>query len=124
MVNDPVEIVRVYDDRGRQGNEYRALVDRLSRRGRSRDAVDQDDWVKDATPSTELRRWYGHDPVRFPEFSRRYQAELALAPGVDVVLKLRESSKSRRLVLLTATREIEHSAATVLRDLILAADRS
>lgn len=119
MVSDPVEIVRVYDDPGRQGNEYRVLVDRLWPRGRSRDAVDLDQWVKDATPSTELRRWYGHDPKRFPEFSRRYRAELALPPGADVVSKLREASKARRVVLLTATRDVEHSGATVLRDVIV-----
>jgi uncharacterized protein YeaO (DUF488 family) len=118
MVSDSVEIVRVYDDPGRQGNEYRVLVDRLWPRGRSRDAVDLDEWVKDATPSTELRRWYGHDPERFAEFSRRYRAELALPPGTDVVSKLREASKARRVILLTATRDVEHSAGAVLRDLI------
>ena len=118
MVSYSVDIVRVYDDPGRQGNEYRVLVDRLWPRGQSRDAVDMDEWVKDATPSTELRRWYGHDRARFPEFSRRYRAELALPPGADVVSKLREASKGRRLILLTATRDIEHSGATVLRDVI------
>ncbi|MHB1711251.1 MAG: DUF488 domain-containing protein [Acidimicrobiales bacterium] len=119
-----VDIVRVYDDPGRQGDEYRVLVDRLWPRGQSKDAVDRDEWVKDATPSPELRRWYGHDRERFPEFSRRYRAELALAPGAPVVLKLRESSKARRLVLLTATRDIEHSGAAVLRDVIIGADGS
>lgn len=119
-----VDIVRVYDDPGRQVDEYRVLVDRLWPRGQSRDAVDRDEWVKDATPSPQLRRWYGHDPERFPEFFRRYQAELALAPGADAVLKLRKSSKARRLVLLTATRDIEHSGAAVLRDVILGADGS
>jgi uncharacterized protein YeaO (DUF488 family) len=118
IVSYSVDIVRVYDDPGRRGNEYRVLVDRLWPRGQSRDAVDRDKWVKDATPSTELRRWYGHDPERFAEFSRRYRAELALPPGADVVSKLREASKSRRLILLTATRDVEHSAATVLREVI------
>ncbi|MHB1519164.1 MAG: DUF488 domain-containing protein [Acidimicrobiales bacterium] len=124
VVNQPVDIVRVYDDPGRHADEYRVLVDRLWPRGLSRDAVDMDAWVKDATPSTELRRWYGHVPERFGEFSRRYRAELALAPGADVVAKLRESSKVRRLVLLTGTRDIEHSGATVLRDLIVRVDKT
>ncbi|MHB1510876.1 MAG: DUF488 domain-containing protein [Acidimicrobiales bacterium] len=119
-----VDIVRVYDDPGRQGDEHRVLVDRLWPRGQSKVAVDQDAWVKDATPSPQLRRWYAHDPARFPEFSRRYRAELALAPAADVVLQLRESSKTRRLVLLSATRDIEHSGARVLRDVILGADGS
>ena len=114
-----VNIVRVYDDPGRQGDEYRVLVDRLWPRGQSRDAIDRDEWAKDATPRTESRRWYAHDPERFAEFSRRYQAELALLPGADVVSKLREASKGRQLILLTATRDVEHSAAAVLRDVIV-----
>ena len=116
-----VEIVRVYDDPGRQANEYRVLVDRLWPRGQCRDAMDRDEWAKDAAPSTELRRWYAHDPARFAEFSRRYQAELRLPPGADVVSSLRAFSESRRLVLLTATRDVAHSAAAVLREVIVSA---
>jgi uncharacterized protein YeaO (DUF488 family) len=118
-VSDSVDIVRVYDDPGRRGDEYRVLVDRLWPRGQSRDAIDRDEWAQDAAPSTELRRWYAHDPARFPEFSRRYRADLALLPGADVVCELRRLSKSRRLVLLTATRDVEHSAAAILRDVIV-----
>ena len=121
MVSYSVEIVRVYDDPGRRGDEYRVLVDRLWPRGQSRDAIDRDEWAQDAAPSTELRRWYDHERARFPEFSRRYQAELGLPPGADVVSKLRALSKPRRLVLLTATRDVEHSAATVLLDVIIGA---
>jgi uncharacterized protein YeaO (DUF488 family) len=69
-----------------------------------------------------LRQWYGHDPKRFSEFARRYRAELALPPGSGVVSQLRETSETRRLVLLTATRDIEHSGATVLRDVIVGVD--
>jgi uncharacterized protein YeaO (DUF488 family) len=120
-VSYSVDIVRVYDDPGRRGDEHRVLVDRLWPRGQSREAIDRDEWAKDAAPSTGLRRWYAHDPVRFAEFSRRYQAELALLPGADVVCELRRLSKSRRLVLLTATRDVEHSAAAVLREVIVGA---
>ena len=116
-----VDIVRVYDDPGRQENEYRVLVDRLWPRGQSREAIDCDEWAKDAAPTTESRRWYAHDPARFAEFSRRYQAELALPPGVDVICELRRLSTSRRLVLLTATRDVAHSAATVLGEVIVGA---
>ena len=116
-----MDIVRVYDDPGRRGDEHRVLVDRLWPRGQSREVIDRDEWAKDAAPSTGLRRWYAHDPARFAEFSRRYQAELALLPGADVVCELRRLSKSRRLVLLTATRDVEHSAAVVLREVIAGA---
>jgi uncharacterized protein YeaO (DUF488 family) len=121
MVKHDVEVVRVYDDPGRQHDEYRVLVDRLWPRGQSKGAVDHDEWVKDATPSTDLRKWYGHDPKRFSEFARRYRAELAVPPGSGVVSQLRETSGTRRLVLLTATRDVEHSGAIVLRDVIVGA---
>jgi uncharacterized protein YeaO (DUF488 family) len=124
VVKNDVDIVRVYDDPGRQGDDYRVLVDRLWPRGQSKEMVDHDEWVKDATPSTELRQWYGHDPARFAEFARRYRAELALPAGADVISQLRKASEVRRLVLLTSTRDIEHSGATVLRDVIMVVDHS
>lgn len=123
-MNRDVHIVRVYGDSGREGDEYRVLVDRLWPRGQAKDEVDLDEWAKDAAPSTELRRWYRHDPERFAEFSRRYRAELVLPPAADVVSKLRETSKVRSLVLLTATRDVEHSGATVLRSVIVNANGS
>ncbi len=119
MVGRGVDIVRVYDDPGRRRGDHRVLVDRLWPRGQSKEAVDFDDWVKDAAPSTDLRRWYGHDPKRFSEFARRYRAELALPPGSLVVSRLRKTTKERRLILLTATRDVDHSGATVLRDAIM-----
>lgn len=123
-MNRDVRIVRIYDDLGREGDDYRVLVDRLWPRGQSKGEVDHDEWAKDATPSTELRRWYRHDPERFTEFSRRYRAELALPPAADVVSKLCKSNKVRSLVLLTATRDVEHSGATVLRSVIVNANGS
>ena len=124
MTRHAVDIIRVYGDSGRRGDDYRILVDRLWPRGQTKAAVDFDEWAKDAAPSTELRRWYGHDPEHFTEFARRYRAELALEPGAEVLRRLREARKARRLVLLTATHDIEHSAATVLREVIVDASDS
>jgi uncharacterized protein YeaO (DUF488 family) len=118
MTRHAVDIIRVYGDSGRRGDDYRILVDRLWPRGQTKAAVDFDEWAKDAAPSTELRRWYGHDPEHFTEFAHRYRAELALEPGAEALRGLREVRKTRRLVLLTATRDVEHSAATVLREVI------
>jgi uncharacterized protein YeaO (DUF488 family) len=117
-MNQDVRIVRVYGDSGRRGDDYRVLVDRLWPRGQTKAAVDFDEWAKDAAPSTELRQWYGHDLEYFTEFAHRYRAELALEPGEEVLRNLREVRKARRLVLLTATHDVEHSAATVLREVI------
>jgi len=114
------EVVRVYDDPGRRPGEHRVLVDRLWPRGVQKAALDLDEWAKDAAPSTELRRWYAHDPERFAEFASRYRAELGGEPGLSAVERLRRcvSSSHGRLVLLTATRDVEHSGAAVLRDVV------
>ena len=111
----PVEVRRVYEDPKGKKSEYRALVDRLWPRGVAKDSVRVDDWAKDVAPSSELRRWYGHDPELFQEFSRRYRAELRKQPASAAVDGLIEAARHRdRLVLLTATKDVEHSGAIVL----------
>lgn len=90
------------------------LVDRVWPRGLSRDDAALDDWRRDIAPSTGLRRWYGHRPERFEEFSRRYRAELDEAG--EAVEELVALARKGRLTLLTATRDLEHSNAAVLAD--------
>lgn len=114
-----VEIVRVYEDPGRRSGEHRVLVDRLWPRGRTKDSVDIDEWVRDVAPSTELRRWYGHEPDRFGTFTLRYRDELHRPPAVGVVERLRRVASEQSLVLLTATRDVDRSAAAVLRAVLL-----
>lgn len=109
------EIRRVYDDEGPDGG-YRVLVDRLWPRGISKERAALDEWAKDVAPSDGLRRWYGHQPEKFAEFARRYRDELSAAPGKDVITRLRRTAKAEFVVLLTATRDVEHSGATVLLD--------
>lgn len=113
-----VEIVRVYDDPGRRRGEHRVLVDRLWPRGVRKEALDYDEWRKDLAPSSELRRWYGHEPARFVEFAKRYRAELSTPVAVTALRELAETARRQRLVFLTATRDVEHSGATVLRSAI------
>ncbi len=118
-----VEVVRVYEDPGRRHRghrEHRVLVDRLWPRGVQKAALDVDEWAKELAPSTELRRWYGHDPARFAEFDRRYRAELDRDPGAPVVERLRAYAGRGHLVLLTATRDVEHSGAAVLAAVLAA----
>ena len=110
-----VDVVRVYADRG-DTEIYRVLVDRLWPRGVTKHAAALDEWSADVAPSTELRRWYGHDPGKFLEFSRRYRAELTRPPASQAVSHLVDIAEARRLALVTATRDIEHSGALVLRD--------
>ncbi len=115
-----VDVVRVYEDPGRTGAEHRVLVDRLWPRGMTKEALDLDDWAKDAAPSAELRRWYGHEPARFDAFARRYRKELAEEPANSAVAQLRSRARRGRLVLLTATRDVERSGAEVLRQVVTA----
>lgn len=113
--SSPAAVVRVYD-KSREPGAHRVLVDRLWPRGVTRDAAALDEWCADLAPSTGLRRWYGHDPARFAEFSRRYRAELARSPASDVVTRLLAIAATRPVALVTATRDVEHSGARVLRD--------
>lgn len=113
-----VSVVRVYEDPGRARGQHRVLVDRLWPRGLAKSAVDMDEWTKDVAPSAELRRWYGHDPDRFEEFARRYRAELELQPASHETARLAGVAHSRRLVLLTATRDVPRSGAAVLQSVL------
>jgi uncharacterized protein YeaO (DUF488 family) len=120
----PIDVVRVYGESRRYRGEYRVLVDRLWPRGLKKEAVDCDEWTKDVAPSTELRRWYGHDPQRFVEFSRRYRKELSRPSAAAELSRLRGIAAKRRLVLLTATRAVEYSGAAVLRTVLEGRDES
>ncbi|SHM11147.1 Uncharacterized conserved protein YeaO, DUF488 family [Streptomyces yunnanensis] len=94
----------------------RVLVDRLWPRGmaKSDERVADAEWCKDVAPSTELRKWYGHDEARFEEFAERYRAELAEgAPGAALE-HLRELAADGPLTLLTATKEVPLSHTAVL----------
>jgi uncharacterized protein YeaO (DUF488 family) len=112
-----VLVGRVYDPRGVEDGT-RVLVDRLWPRGLTKDQADVDEWCKQIAPSAALRKWYRHDPDRFTEFSRRYRAELDDPDRADALTHLRELAKRRPLILLTATRTADLSAAAVLADLL------
>lgn len=115
-----VEVRRVYEDRHGSDSGYRVLVDRLWPRGISKDDAHLDEWLKSAAPSTELRRWYGHDVRRFDEFATRYRAELRRRPASDALDHLVELARTQNVVLLTATRDVEHSGAGVLAERLAA----
>ena len=94
------------------GSGHRVLVDRLWPRGVRREGAPWEEWLRDVAPSDALRRWYGHAPDRFAAFSARYRAELAAgAPALDRLLVL---SSAGPVVLLTSSRDLEHSQAVVL----------
>jgi len=97
----------------------RILVDRLWPRGVSHARADWDEWLKDVSPSTELRKWYGHEPERFAEFVRRYAAELEDDLHAAAFARLRGLAAEGPLTLLTASRTVERSHLGVLRGFLL-----
>lgn len=111
-----VRLKRAYE-RPSTRDGVRILVDRLWPRGLRREGVAIERWMKDIAPSTELRRWFGHDPGRWEEFERRYRAELAgKSPLID---DLRAIASKRTLTLVYSARDEEHNQAVVLRDVLL-----
>jgi uncharacterized protein YeaO (DUF488 family) len=112
-----LQVRRVYDEPHR-GDGTRVLVDRIWPRGLSKNKAHLDEWCKQIAPSTQLRQWYGHDPQRFDEFSRRYQQELNEPERAQALEHLRDLAAKGTLTLLTATKHAEISEAVVLADLI------
>lgn len=110
-----VKIARVYDDTpARDG--MRVLVDRVWPRGLTKEAAHLERWAKNVAPSPQLRTWYGHDPAKFEEFRRRYAAELTEPERAEAFAALNELAHAKPLLLLTATRDLEHSQAAVLAE--------
>jgi uncharacterized protein YeaO (DUF488 family) len=112
-----VQIRRVYDEPERTDGT-RVLVDRVWPRGLTKAKAALDDWCKDVAPSTELRKWYGHEPDRFADFGRRYKAELTDPKRAEALDQLRQRAKDGTLTLLTATKQPEISEAAVLASLL------
>lgn len=112
-----VRVRRVYDAPA-DDDGARVLVDRVWPRGVTKERAHLDAWRKDVAPSAELRTWYGHDPARFEEFARRYQAELDEPERRAALADLRDLAEAGTLTLLTATKRADISQAAVLASLL------
>ena len=114
MTNAPdIDHARVYDDLGKtQG--ARLLVDRVWPRGVSKVDLDLDDWIKEVAPSTDLRKWFGHDPDRWEDFRRRYRAELD--ENEEAVERCLTWCRSGPIILLYGAKDRDHNQAVVLRE--------
>jgi uncharacterized protein YeaO (DUF488 family) len=96
----------------------RVLVDRMWPRGVTRDRLAVDDWLKEAAPSNELRRWFNHDPARWREFVARYRDELKKPPASEAVAELVRCARQGPLTLVYAASDEAHNDAVALRDVI------
>lgn len=114
-----IDIVRVYDhDAKVPEHAYRVLVDRLWPRGVAKADLEYDTWAKDVTPSSDLRKWYGHKADRWDEFRRRYRDELTEDPAASALAEIVKSAGRHRIVLLTAVKAVDRSAAEVLAEVL------
>jgi uncharacterized protein YeaO (DUF488 family) len=120
MTKQPLSVAlkRAYDEPA-ASDGTRVLVERLWPRGISKERAHIDLWLKDVAPSTELRKWFQHDPQKFPEFRRRYEAELKSEAAQEALAKLREIAKQGQLTLVFAAHDADYSNAVVLHDLLL-----
>lgn len=113
---ESIRLKRVYESTSSEDG-MRILVDRLWPRGlRKKDAA-VDRWLKEIAPSSELRQWFGHDPVRWPEFRRRYTAELR--QHTTMLDEIRELAKQGTVTLVFGAHDEQHNNAVVLREVLL-----
>ena len=117
MAEGNVRVRRVYDEPDADDGT-RVLVDRIWPRGMTKARAALDEWCKDVAPSTELRKWYDHDPARFEEFARRYQLELADPERAGALAHLRALASAGPVTLLTATKDPTISEASVLASML------
>ena len=108
---------RIYDSASTKDG-YRVLVDRLWPRGISKEKAALDEWAKDIAPSTELRKWFDHDPAKFTEFIKRYEAELKANPEFNNYKK--QWSKQEAVTLLYAAKNTTQNEAVVLEKILSA----
>ena len=109
-----VALKRAYEAPAKSDGK-RVLVDRLWPRGLTREKAAIDLWLREVAPSNELRKWFGHDPEKWPEFERRYRAELKGSPAL---MELRELSRQGDITLLYAARDRLHNEALVLKQIL------
>jgi uncharacterized protein YeaO (DUF488 family) len=115
MTASHVRLQRAYDEPTPEDG-YRVLVDRVWPRGRTKEHLRLDEWARDVGPSTQLRKWFGHDPARWTEFQVRYHAELA-DPGRSRTLDaLAERARQARVTLVFGAHDAEHNQARVIAD--------
>jgi uncharacterized protein YeaO (DUF488 family) len=110
-----VEIKRVYEEPG-GADGTRILVDRLWPRGLSKERARVDLWLKDIAPSTELRKWFSHDPSKWTEFQARYRQELK--SEADLLDVLRKKAAKGPITLLYGAKDEVHNEAVVLQSML------
>jgi len=111
-----IRLKRVYEQANKQDGK-RILVERLWPRGLKKEDANIDDWLKDIAPSTDLRKWFAHDPVKWEQFKKKYWRELDKNnAAVEQILELCSNGP---VTFLFAARKIEHNNAVALKEYLL-----
>lgn len=110
-----IKLKRIYEAESPDDGE-RVLVDRLWPRGVSKDRADLGLWLKEIAPTTELRKWFNHDPKKWLEFQKRYKKELEKNPAVAELKGL--VKKNKVVTLLYGARDTDHNEAVVIKDFL------
>jgi uncharacterized protein YeaO (DUF488 family) len=110
-----IKLKRAYEPASK-GDGLRVLVERLWPRGVSKQQAKIDLWLKDLAPSTELRKWYGHDPARWPQFRKRYRAELN-GQG-DLLALLKYVTQEKTVTFVYAASDEERNSAVALKEFL------
>ena len=107
-----IQTKRVYEPASKEDG-IRVLVDRLWPRGMSKEKMEADLWLKEAGPSTELRKWFSHDPAKWSEFQLRYRAELDQHP--EAWQPILDAAKKGKVTLLFSSHDAEHNNVVALQ---------
>jgi uncharacterized protein YeaO (DUF488 family) len=114
-----IRLKRAYDNAARSDGP-RILVDRIWPRGVAKEKASIDHWLKRLAPSTELRKWFGHDPEKWSDFRERYLEELKSDDAGEDLETLRQLlTEHNRITLVFAAKDTEHNNAVALRDYLL-----
>lgn len=108
-----LKIKRIYEKPAKDDGE-RIFVDRLWARGLTKEKAHIDIWMKDLGPSTELRKWFGHDPKRWAGFKTKYKRELKTK--TELLKDIKKRSKKGTVTLLYGAKDTEHNEALILKD--------
>jgi len=112
-----IKLKRAYDEPS-QRDGLRILVERLWPRGVSKQKAAVDLWLKELAPSTDLRKWFNHEPEKWTEFQKRYRSELAQKG--DLILLLKQRIKEGTVTFVYAAHDVEQNSAVALRDYLMA----
>ena len=110
-----VQLKRAYDERSTTDGT-RFLVERLWPRGVKKSSLHIESWLKDAAPSTELRKWFHHDPAKWDEFRRRYFEELKANP--DAWQPILEAARHGTVTLVYSSHDAAHNNAVALQEFL------